>query len=252
MRARQVWNLPQGSCRREPKVPKILTIYRERSETEPYAAALRAAGLEPVLVSADNPAAASLDGIDGLLLMGGSDVDPALFEESPAPETDVPDPQLDAAECAAIAGAIERDIPVLGICRGLQILNVQQGGTLTQHLPGFKRHRRRTRERSTPAHRVCIVPDTQLASIAAPALAWEVNSRHHQGIATLADSLKVSAADDEDGTIEAVERPASRFVIAVQWHPENQAPVHPEQARLFHAFARACQSSPTSPPEQTP
>ena len=227
-------------------MPKILTIYRERSETEPYAAALRAAGLEPVLVSADDPAATSLDGIDGLLLMGGSDVDPALFGESPAPETEEPDPRRDTAECAAIAGAIERDIPVLGICRGLQILNVQQGGTLTQHLSGFERHRRRTPERSTPAHGVRIVPDTQLASIAAPALKWEVNSRHHQGIATLASSLKVSAVDSEDKTIEAVERPGSRFVVAVQWHPENQAPVHPEQARLFSAFARACLNGPSA------
>jgi gamma-glutamyl-gamma-aminobutyrate hydrolase PuuD len=219
---------------------KILTIYRERRDTEPYAAALRAAGLEPVLVSAGDPAAASLDGISGLLLMGGSDVDPALFGESRGPETEEPDPQRDASECAAIAAAIDRDIPVLGICRGLQILNVQQGGTLTQHLPGFERHRRRTPDRALPAHRVSLVPGTQLALIADPALTLEVNSRHHQGIATLANSLTVSAVDDEDSTIEAVERPGSRFVIAVQWHPENQAPVHPEQARLFRAFADAC------------
>ncbi len=231
---------------------KILTIYRERIETEPYAAALRAAGLEPVLVSAGDPAAASLDGIDGILLMGGSDVDPALFGERRGAETEEPDPQLDAAECAAIAAAIERDIPILGICRGLQILNVQQGGTLTQHLPTFERHRRRPADRATPAHRVSIVPGTQLASIADPALNWEVNSRHHQGIATLANSLTVSAVDDEDETIEAVERPGSRFVVAVQWHPENQAPVHPEQAKLFRTFAGACRKPPTYPPKQTP
>ena len=218
---------------------KILTIYRELSETEPYAAALRVAGLDPVLVSADDPAV-SLDGIDGVLLMGGSDVDPALFGESRGPETEEPDPQLDAAECAAIAGAIARDIPILGICRGLQILNVQQGGTLTQHLPTFERHRRRPPDRALPAHCVSIVPGSQLASIADPALTWEVNSRHHQGIATLANSLRISAVDDQDETIEAVERPGSRFVVAVQWHPENQAPVNPEQARLFQAFAEAC------------
>jgi putative glutamine amidotransferase len=227
-------------------VPKILTIYRERSDTEPYAAALRAAGLEPVLVSADEPAATSLDGIDGLLLMGGSDVDPALFGERRGPETEEPDPQRDASECAAIAAAIDRDIPILGICRGLQILNVQQGGTLTQHLPGFERHRRRTPDRAVPAHRVSIVSGTQLASIVDPALTLEVNSRHHQGIATLANSLRVAAIDDEDSTIEAVERTGSRFVVAVQWHPENQAPVHPEQARLFRAFADACLNGPSA------
>jgi putative glutamine amidotransferase len=234
------------ACHLLPDVPKILTIYRERSETEPYTAALRAAGLEPVLVSADDPAATSLDGIDGLLLMGGSDVNPALFGQSPAPETEEPDPQLDAAECAAIAAAIARDIPILGICRGLQILNVQQGGTLTQHLPTFERHRRRPPNRALPAHSVSIVPGSQLASIADPALTWEVNSRHHQGIAALATSLKVSAVDNEDKTIEAVERPGSRFVVAVQWHPENQAPVNSEQARLFQAFAEACLNGPSA------
>jgi gamma-glutamyl-gamma-aminobutyrate hydrolase PuuD len=221
-------------------VTKILTIYRELGDTEPYAAALRAAGLDPVLVSADDPTVTSPDGIDGLLLIGGSDVDPALFGESRGPETEEPDPRLDAAECAAIAGAIARDIPILGICRGLQILNVQQGGTLSQHLPTFERHRRRPPNRALPAHCVSIVPGSQLASIAEPARTWEVNSRHHQGIATLAASLRVSAVDDEDKTIEAVERPDSRFVVAVQWHPENQAPVNPEQARLFEAFAQAC------------
>lgn len=221
-------------------MPNILTIYREKKETEPYAAALRAAGLEPILISADDADPVTpLAGIDGLLLMGGGDVDPARFAEARAPETEEPDPALDAAECAAIATAVGRDIPILGICRGLQILNVQQGGTLTQHLTGHERHRRTPENRAHPAHSVQFIPGTQLASIAAPALAWEVNSRHHQGIATLAKSLKVSAVDTEDGTIEAVERPGSRFVIAVQWHPENQAPVHAEQARLFQAFAEA-------------
>jgi len=216
----------------------ILTVYRERWETEPYAAAVRAAGLDPVLVSAsDNP---SLGATGGLLLMGGSDVDPARFGATRAPETEDSDPDLDAAECALIAEAIARDLPVFGICRGLQILNVQQGGTLTQHLEGHERHRRITPDRALPAHTVQIVPGTLLASIADPAESWEVNSRHHQGIAALAKGLRASALDPRDGTIEAVERPGSRFVLAVQWHPENQAPVSAEQRRLFEAFAEAC------------
>jgi putative glutamine amidotransferase len=221
-------------------MPKILTIYRERDETEPYAAAMRAAGLEPALVSADEAEGQGIDGLDGLLLMGGSDVDPALFGETRAPETEEPDPGLDAAECTAIVAAIAQDLPVLGICRGLQILNVQQGGTLTQHLAAYERHRQTPADRSEPAHRVRILPATTLASIAGNAGTWEVNSRHHQGIATLAKSLRISAVDSEDGTIEAVERPGSRFVVAVQWHPENQAPVNAQQARLFRAFADAC------------
>ena len=224
-------------------MPKILTIYNEEDAAEPYAAALRAAGLEPMLAAADEAdKVIALQSIDGLLLMGGCDVDPARFGAERHPKTEKCDLQRDAVECAAIATAIDRDIPIFGICRGLQMLNVQQGGTLIQHLESHKRHRRVTRDRALPAHTIQIVPETLLASIADPALAWEVNSRHHQAIDGLAGSLKVSAVDGEDGTIEAVERPRSRFVLAVQWHPENQAPVHPEQARLFEAFADACRN----------
>jgi putative glutamine amidotransferase len=224
-------------------MPNILAIFGEHSDTEPYAAALRAAGLEPVLVPAAEAGANTLfDGIDGLLLIGGTDVDPKLFGEEPGPETEPPDPVRDAAECAAIATAIGRDLPVFGICRGLQILNVQQGGSLAQHLPTYQKHRRRTPDRSLPAHTVRLLPATLLASIAQGAVTWDVNSRHHQAIARLATTLRVSAVDNEDGTIEAVERPGSRFVVAVQWHPENQAPFDAHQANLFRAFARACNS----------
>jgi putative glutamine amidotransferase len=217
---------------------KVLTVYRERAESEPYVSAMQAAGLEPILVSADEPA--SLDGMDGLLLMGGSDVDAARFGEERAPETEEPDPNRDNIECVLIGQAIERDLPVFGICRGLQILNVQQGGTLTQHLAGHARHRQRPSDRALPAHPVRIVPGTLLASIAEPVSSWSVNSRHHQGIARLAEGLRACAVDPHDGIIEAIERPASRFVLAVQWHPENQAPVSAEQAKLFEAFAAAC------------
>lgn len=217
----------------------VITVYRERKDAEPYEDALQAAGLEPVLVSADG--SASMEGMSGLLLMGGSDVDPALFGEERAPETDEPDVNRDLLETALLAEAFARDLPVFAICRGLQMLNVQQGGTLTQHLSGIDRHRRRPENRALPAHTVGIAPGTLLASIAAPALTYEVNSRHHQCIGTLAKDLRVAAVDPEDGTIEAVDRPGSQFVLGVQWHPENQAPVREDQAKLFLAFAKACQ-----------
>ena len=207
-------------------------------DSAPYQEALRAAGVEPVVVRADEHRI-SLDDVDGLLLMGGSDVDPARYGEQPAAETEAPDAVRDELECALIAQALERDLPLLGICRGLQILNVQHGGSLVQHLPATARHRRKTADRSLPAHTVEIVPGTLLAGLAGENLTWDVNSRHHQAIARLGTGLRVSARDPDDRTVEAVERPDRRFCIAVQWHPENQFSGDPRQASLFRAFAAA-------------
>jgi putative glutamine amidotransferase len=211
-------------------------------ESQPYEAALRAAGMEPVLVSpetfawtaGDIPEAAS-----GLLLMGGSDVNPARYGEAPHAETQDPDDARDALECALIEEAIVRNLPLLAICRGIQILNVQHGGSLVQHLASTARHRQRPENRGLPAHQVVVVPGTLLSSIVEGALTLDVNSRHHQAIARVGAGLLVSAMDSEDGTIEAVERPDKRFVVGVEWHPENMAPTDPLQARLFQAFANA-------------
>ena len=217
--------------------------HRRPGDTDPYEDALRAAGVEPVIVCAEDPAASSpstlLDRAAGLLLIGGCDVNPARYDEEPAPDTEQSDSGRDELECALIQQALQRDLPLLGICRGLQILNVQHGGTLVQHLDSTVRHRRRTPDRSLPAHPIRIVPGTLLASLAGESLTWDVNSRHHQAIARLGAGLRVSARDPQDETIEAVERPDKRFCIAVQWHPENQSPTDPRQASLFRAFAAA-------------
>jgi len=149
-----------------------------------------------------------------------------------------PDPERDAAEAALVDEALARDVPLLGICRGMQILNVHLGGSLVQHLPTAARHVCRTSDRSLPAHSVAIEPGSLLASIANRAK-WEVNSRHHQAVSRVANGLRVSARDPEDGTVEAIELPARRYVLAVQWHPENQAMTDPEQRRLFQSFAAA-------------
>lgn len=206
-------------------------------DTAPYEEALKAAGVETVIVSPN--AAASLDGFAGLLLMGGADVNPSLYGEERRTETDAPDDARDRLECALIAEALDRDMPILAICRGLQILNVQHGGTLIQHLDSLERHRVKPADRSLPAHSISIVPDTALAEIAAGALTWEVNSRHHQAAGRIGSGLIVSARDTEDGTVEALESRDRNFVIAVQWHPENQSPVREDQARLFRSFAAA-------------
>jgi putative glutamine amidotransferase len=206
-------------------------------ESEPYEEALRAAGIEAVLLSPGGPA--SITGMAGLLLMGGSDVNPARYGEERHAETQEPDDARDELECALIGEAIARDLPLLAICRGIQILNVQHGGTLVQHLDSTKRHRQRRENRGLPAHRIEIIPGTRLAGIAGDARAWDVNSRHHQAIARVGDGLRVSARDAEDGTIEAVERPDKRFVVGVEWHPENMSAADERQARLFQAFAEA-------------
>jgi gamma-glutamyl-gamma-aminobutyrate hydrolase PuuD len=174
----------------------------------------------------------------GLLLTGGGDVDPSLYGEIASPETEPPDPKRDAIEAALIDEALARDLPLLAICRGMQLLNVHQGGSLIQHLPTAGRHVRRTSDRSLPAHSVVIQPDTLLARIARTET-WQVNSRHHQAVARLAGGFRVCASDPEDGTVEAIELPARRFVLAVQWHPENQALSDPAQRRLFQSFAAA-------------
>lgn len=171
--------------------------------------------------------------------MGGTDVNPTLYGEVRQSETDTSDDARDELECALIQEFLDRDLPLLAICRGIQILNVQHGGTLVQHLDSTARHRVKTADRGLPAHQVEIVPGTKLAAIAGESRSWDVNSRHHQAIGKLGGGLRVSARDPEDGMIEAVERPDKRFVIGVQWHPENQSITDARQAKLFQALAAA-------------
>jgi len=210
---------------------RIVTVEGDPEDTGPYAAALRQAGIEPTFGT-------SVDGVSGLVLLGGIDVNAALYGESRGPETEDPDDLRDQRECSLIAEALERDLPILAICRGLQILNVQHGGTLFQHLGSTERHRREMGDKSVSVHSVEIVPGTRLARIAAGELRRQVNSRHHQAIARLGKGLIVSASDPVDGVIEAIERADKRFVVGVQWHPENQTAEKNSFARnLFDAFA---------------
>ncbi len=215
----------------------VLAIYRDLDETDPYRQALVSAGLEPVLIPAG---ATEIPPHDGLMLLGGGDVDPALYGERPHPETEQPDPELDAIETQVLKDAVARDLPVLAICRGVQLMNVVFGGTLIQHVEHVARHRVNTADRGLPVHRVIIEPGTLLASIAGKPT-WAVNSRHHQAVATVGEGLRVSAVNMADGIIEALERPASRFVLGVQWHPENQVR-DPGQLGIFQSFANAINS----------
>ena len=216
---------------------KVAVTHEDLKKAEPYAAALRLVGLEPVLVSAED--ARSLVGLDGLLLTGGRDVDPKGYGQEPARETQAPNPARDRMEMGLLGTALGRDLPVLAICRGLQLLNVHMGGTLIQHLKGDP-HRTlpRPKDPAKPVHAVRIAPDTRLAAIFG-AGQHPVNSRHHQAVDKLGARLSVSAIAVEDDVIEGLELPEKEFAVAVQWHPEDQVPGDETQLKLFRAFADA-------------
>ena len=174
-----------------------------------------------------------LDGIDGLILTGGKDVDAALYDEPAHPENDAPRPDRDAWELALVRAAIARDLPLLGICRGLQVLNVALGGTLVQHLPDVIGSSRYSYGNATFADNpVATVPGTRVAGMLGATLT--VKSYHHQAINRLAPGLTVSARGD-DGIIQAVDIDGLGFGVAVQWHPEES----PNDLRLFEAFVAA-------------
>jgi putative glutamine amidotransferase len=212
--------------------------YSEEERTQPYRAALVAAGVEPVLISPDDPH--SLDGLDGLVLSGGIDLNPALYGEARHPEADEPSDARDRLELDLLRAALERDLPVLAICRGMQLFNVAHGGTLDQHVASYRKHQRYDRAKSDPVHNVEVEAGSRLAAaIGAGAVA--VNSRHHQAVKEIGQQL-VATARDEDGLVEGLERADKKFAVAVQWHPEDQAASDPTQAKLFSAFAEALRS----------
>lgn len=209
---------------------KILVIYREYGRVAPYAHSIQAVGVVPELVEVGK--FYSLDRFSGVLLMGGTDVNPRLYGETPVPETDPSDDERDTFESDLIGQALDKNLPLFAICRGMQMLNVHLGGSLHQHVPS---HRVITKENpGRPAHEVEIEPDTLLARIAGQKR-WKVNSRHHQTVARIGNGLQASATSDQ--TVEALEMPGKRFVLGVQWHPEDQATSDPEQMKLFRAFA---------------
>jgi putative glutamine amidotransferase len=215
---------------------RVLIPYRHVKKVKPYEEAARAGGMEPVAVYVGDPMPA--DGFAGLLLMGGTDVNPRRYGAVARPETDEPDDERDRVELEQIHAAIERNLPIFGICRGLQVLNVYHGGTLIQHIDGTAKHDPEKEDHSEAAHEVSFEAGSRLAEIAGVAR-WGVNSRHHQAVEKAGAGLCISARDAEDGTVEGLERPDKRFVVAVQWHPEDQIIQHPEHLRLFQSFAAA-------------
>jgi putative glutamine amidotransferase len=220
------------------KVPKKIAVtYEDAQKVKPYNEALRMVGLEPVPIKAED--SASLAGVDGLLLTGGRDVDPKLYGQEPDSETQKPDPARDQMEMRLLREALDRDLPVLAICRGLQLFNVCHGGTLIQHLPGDPhRTKKRPLDPSKPLHVISVAADTRLAAILGEGR-HAVNSRHHQAVDRLGSDIQVSAKAVQDEIIEGLERPDKAFAVAVQWHPEDQVRTDETQLKLFRAFAKA-------------
>jgi putative glutamine amidotransferase len=195
-----------------------------------YTRAVEKAGGRPLLVPpSEDGVDETLDVLDAVIFSGGSDLDPTAYGQDPHPETTGVEEDRDRAELALLQAALARDMPVLAVCRGSQVLNVALGGDLVQHLPdvvGDDKHKH------TPGvyadHDVDLVPGTRLGSLLgdhAP-----IKSHHHQGFGRLGDGLR-EAARAEDGTVEALEDPSRRFTLGVLWHPEAG-----EDMRLFEAF----------------
>jgi putative glutamine amidotransferase len=191
-----------------------------------YVEAVQRAGAIVLMIPPDERSAeepqALLELLDGLILAGGADIDPASYGQDADPQTLGTVPARDAFEIALTHAAIERDIPVLGICRGMQLINVACGGTLVQHLPdrlGHQEHRRAPGSFDGSEHDVLLTEGSLAARAAGEAL-HQTKSHHHQGVDRLGEGLTVTGISALDDLPEAIELADARFVLGVQWHPE--------------------------------
>ena len=188
-----------------------------------------AGGRALVIPPAADAVEETLDAIDGLILSGGADLDPTLYGADPHPETTVVHTGRDEAELALLRAALDRELPVLAICRGMQMLNVLNGGELHQHLPELVGH---DVHRETPGvfsvHDVRLDPESRIGALIGSTA--PVKSSHHQGLQTIGTGLDAAGWAD-DGSIEAIEDRRHRFALGVLWHPEEG-----EDKRLFQAL----------------
>ena len=212
-------------------------VWQDRAAMVPagYVGAVQRAGGIAVLLPPDEAALEDpdplLDPLDGLILAGGVDVGPATYGAGAHPDTDPPNELRDAFELALSGRALERDIPLLGICRGMQIMNVAAGGTLHQHLPDVVGHHRHREVPGTFAdHAVRLTPGS-LAARAAGEELHATKSHHHQAVDALGEGFAVTGWSELDDVPEAIEDPGRRFALGVQWHPEAD-----ETSRLIAAL----------------
>jgi putative glutamine amidotransferase len=210
-----------------------------------YTHAISKAGGIPVMIPlglSEDDLAETLSHLDGLLLPGGGDVDPNNYEQEQIVEMWGIDPERDRVEIALAREAMQMDLPLLGICRGVQILNVAMGGSLwgdiRSQYPSDIAHDNYNGDhpRNYIAHKVCVEPHSKLHAILG--IDAQVNSLHHQGVKQVGAGLQV-VATAPDGFIEGLEAPDRRFAVGVQWHPENLVGDDPEMLGLFEAFVNA-------------
>jgi putative glutamine amidotransferase len=219
-------------------------------QLEDYRQSIQHAGGETRIVDSSTPVSEALDGVSGLLLTGGEDVAPVLYGEDAHPTVQVSEVR-DGFELALIAEARRRDLPILGVCRGIQVLNVACGGTLVQDIPsqvaGALDHNLvpPAHQAFDLAHEIWLDRDTLLAGLLREAIGTgdtcAVNSRHHQAVKDPAPGFRVSATAP-DGVIEGIEDPRLPFCVGVQWHPENfwrTGEFRPLFERFLEAGARA-------------
>ncbi|MBA2615087.1 MAG: gamma-glutamyl-gamma-aminobutyrate hydrolase family protein [Actinobacteria bacterium] len=195
-----------------------------------YVNAIQQAGGRPLLVPpAEDAIDETLDVLDGLLFSGGSDIDPSLYGAEPHPSVNGTRPDRDRAELALMEAAFARQMPVLAVCRGMEVMNVARGGDIVQHLPEIVGHED---HKHTPGvfgdHEVDVESESLLGSLLGERA--PVKSHHHQGVGRLGEGL-VESAWAEDGTIEGIEDPSRRFALGVLWHPEQG-----EDFALFRAL----------------
>lgn len=202
-----------------------------------------AGGIPVVIPFYENPASIGevADKLDGLLLAGGEDVNPLVYDEQPRIGLGEVVPERDELEIQLIHAMLERKKPILGICRGIQILNVALGGTLYQDLPrewrGSTLHSQRAR-RNHLSHTIQVDDDSRLFHLLGDQKVLKCNTFHHQAVKAVAPGF-VPVAWDEEGLIEAIERPGEDFIVGVQWHPENLWRSYPVYLGLFKGLVEA-------------
>lgn len=227
--------------------PGRIANWADAGEAVPadYLDGLRRAGALPIVAAGERgDAEALVRRVDGVMLIGGADVDPARYGQEPHPSVYGLDPRRDDFELALAAAAMSAEVPMLAICRGVQVLNVARGGTLLQHLPdldGTGPHRPENGELQV-LHRVLIEPGTRLEKLAGGTASLEdCPSAHHQAIGDVGEGLVVTARS-EDGVVEGVETPPDEgWCLGIQWHPERTAREDQAQQALFDGFVAACE-----------